>query len=332
MHAVLGGEAILRRNYQDLTFCPQDKSEDLRESRRRTTKALRTNRPDMRAIDPAVLGSDEQLRLVEKRFLPPSFAKLTEVALAINEQESLSAVMNTGEHLLMQARDDAGQLEALVDALRHLEQAFIQPDYPFAHDERFGYLSYSPVLAGSGLHLSLVMHLPMLGFLKQIRALGEPLKERLNCQLKPFFQEKGRNPGNLFILSNISSFGLTDEDILVQLRKAAALVAGKESGLRDKAFHATRVTPLADQAWRAYGTLRYARRLTRNDFLVLWSKMRLGAKAGILPVPMEVTDRMLIYCGDSRYMNNGGGQKTCPFRRADEVRQALSGGKDANIR
>lgn len=323
---------MLRRNYQDLTFCPQDKADDLRESRLRTARALRSNKPAFTVIDPAELSPEDQLRFIENRLLPASFVKLTEAALALDEKNKLSVAINTGEHLLLQARDKAGQLEALVDAVRELEQSLHQPEHPFAHDERFGFLSFSPVLAGSGLYLSLVMHLPMLGFLKQIRALGEPLRQRYNCQLKPLFQEGNRNPGNLFLLSNVSSFGLSDEDIMAQLREAASLVAGKENVLRDKAFHTTRVTPLVDQAWRAYGTLRYARRLTSHDFLSLWSKMRLGARAGILPVPVDVTDQMLEMGGDSRYMNKGADQKACPFRRADEVRQALSGGEHANIR
>lgn len=252
--------------------------------------------------------------------------------MALDEENQVSAAINTGEHLLLQAWDSEGKLETLTGKLRELEEGITLSEFPFARDERFGYLSFSPVLAGSGLYLSLTLHLPMLGFLKQIKGLADPLKQRFNCQLKPLSQEGGRNPGNLFVLSNVSSFGLSDEDIAGQLEDAAKQVAEKESVLLEKAFHTGRVTPLVDQAWRAYGTLRYARRLTGIDFLSLWSRMRMGARAGILPVSVDTTNQMLAFASDSRYLTDGADQKTCPFRRADEVRQALSGGEHANFR
>ncbi len=244
----------------------------------------------------------------------------------------MTVAINTGEHLLIQARDRAGELQRLTDQVRQMEAALALPEHPYAYDSRFGFLSFNPVLAGSGLYVSFVMHLPMLSFLKQIKPLAEQLKQQFGCQIKPLSLYDGRNPGNLFRLSNSASFDREDEQTIRGVVAAAELIAGKESILREKAFLKTRVTPLADQAWRAYGTLRYARRLTTSDFLSLWSKTRLGALAGILPVPVSTTDQLLLYGGDSRYLAGGAEPKTCPFHRADEVRQALSGGEHAHIR
>lgn len=332
-HAVLAGQALLRRNYEDLTFCPQDNEADLRESKRRTLSAVREKLPGMLVYDdPLSLSPAEKARLLEKGLLPPSFESLTQAALAAEEDETLSVAVNTGEHVLIQAQDQEGELSALTARLRQMEAELSLPEYPYAHDARFGYLSFNPVLAGSGLYAALVMHLPMLNFLKQIRALEGLVKQRFHCRLSPLSVFEGGNPGNLFVLGNAGSFQKEDEEIISLVEQAAGTLAEKEAALREKAFLQTRVTPLADQAWRAYGTLRYARRLTTRDYLSLWSKMRLGALAGILPVPHDTADRMLIFGGDSRYLTQGAEQKLCPFRRADEVRQALSGGEHAHFR
>ncbi|MDD4081366.1 MAG: hypothetical protein PHP02_08170 [Eubacteriales bacterium] len=317
---------MLRRNYQDLTFCPQDKETDLLESRRRTLSAIKEKAPDMRVYYPTTLSALDQARLMESGLLPTSFIKLSAAALATGEEDTLSVAINTGEHLLLGARDKEGKLEGLTARVRSLEEDLALTDHPYAYDERFGYLSFNPVLAGSGLYVSLVMHLPMLSFLKQIRALSETLKQRYYCFLKPLGQTEDHNQGNLYRVGNASSFSREDEDIIRQVTEAAKVVAEKEALLRDKAFHEARVTPLADRAWRAYGILHYARRLARDDYLSLWSRMRLGAVAGILPVPVAKTNQMLELSGDGRYLTDGADRKTCPFRRADEVRQALSGG------
>jgi len=309
-----------------LTFCPQDNETDLLESRRRTVSAIKQKAPEMRVYYPTNLSALDQTRLAESCLLPASFEKMTASALASDEKETLSVAMNTGEHLLLQARDKAGHLEELAARVRILEKNIALPEHPYAYDERFGYLSFSPVLAGSGIYVSLVMHLPMLSFLKQAKALSETLKQRYYCFLKPLPSTDGPNPGNLYRLGNASGFGREDEGIIRQVKEAAMMVADKEAFLRDKAFHHARVTPLADRAWRSYGILRHARRLASDDYLSLWSRLRLGAVAGILPVRVEKTDHMLEFGGDSRYLTEGADRKTCPFRRADEVRQALSGG------
>jgi len=317
---------LLRRNYQDLTFCPQDKEADLLESRRRTLSAVKAKAPDLRIYYPTTLSALDRARLMEKGLLPVSFDKLTAAALAADEGEKRSLAVNTGEHLLIKTRDQTGRLQELAEGVRALEDDLILPEHPYAYDERFGFLSFSPVLAGSGLYVSLVMHLPMLNFLKQIRALSQTLKQRYYCDLKPLGYVEGRNPGSLYRLGNAASFNREDEGIVRQVMEAAALISDKEAVLRDKAFHQARITPLADRAWRAYGVLRYARRLTPEDYLSLWSRMRLGALAGIVPLSLAKTNQMLELGGDSRYLTEGADRKTCPFRRADEVRQALSGG------
>lgn len=323
---MLAGDAALRRNYQDLTFCPQDKQDDLKESRRRTIQAIRQSQADFRVFEPETASREEMLGLVEKGMLPASFDKLTEVALAADEKGTSSVAINTGEHLLIRCADQEGDLEGLVGKARALEASLRQEEHPFAYNSRFGYLSFNPVLAGSGLYVSMVIHLPMLSFLKQIRPMMDVLKERHQCQLKALETAEGRNPGNLFLLGNLTSFDLSDKDIVQKVQEAARMIEEKENILRHKAFHEARVSPLLDQAWRAYGTLRYTRRLTTADFLSLWSKLRLGALADILPVPVPLTNQLLSLSGDSRYLTQGTLLKACPFRRADEVRQALSGG------
>ncbi len=305
---------------------------DLRESKRRTLLALEMNAPRFSVYDPLNLAPADQARLLEEGLLPASFARLTESALAADEGETMSVAVNTGEHVLIQARSRTEDLESLAKRARGMEAALSLPEHPYAWDSRFGFLSFNPVLAGSGLYVSLILHLPMLSFLRQIRSLEEPLQRRFRCRLTPLGPQDGRASGSLFALGNSRSFERSDEEILSDVREAAAFISGKEDALREKAFSQARVTPMADQAWRAYGTLRYARRLTTEDYLSLWSKMRLGAAAGILPVPLSLVHQMLDFRGDSRYMSDGAERKACPFRRADEVRQALSGGEHANIR
>ncbi len=318
-------EASLRRNYQDLRFCPQDITEDLETSKRRSLARLSEKRPGFSLLEP---GSGDQyaIRFMEEALLPPAFEKLTQSALAVVGGESLYAAVNIEEHLLLKARGKPEDATELIARVRSLEQDLADENYPFARNQRFDYLSYRPMLAGSGLHVSLVLHLPMLSFLKQIRQLSETLRQEANCILKPFGWLDRRNPARLFILTNASSQGMNDEEIMAAVYSCGETLDKKEGLLRGKSLPVNKPSSMADQVWRAYGTLRYARRLTPSDYLNLWSSVRLGAAAEILPLPLEKADGLLSLSRDSLFYGEETDPRTYPFRRADAVRRALSGG------
>ena len=321
----LSARAALRRNYQDLLFCPQDDKESLEESMRRSLKRLQNQREDFilyRASDP---GRAYTL-FIERGILPSAFHKLTAAALLANEEDGLYAAINVEEHLLLLALGEVSEIEQMTEKVRALEAQMTLKEHPFAQNDRFDYLSYRPVLAGSGLYVSILLHLPMLGFLKQTRSLCETVLQEYHCQLKPYPETDSRNPGKLFLIANAGSQGISDSEIKQQVISAAEMLDRREAALREKVVTKERESSFSDQIWRSYGTLRYARRLTSRDFLLQWSNLRLGAAAGALPVSLNKADDLLALSGDSIFLKDDPDPKTLPFRRADAVRKMIAGG------
>lgn len=322
--SVLFSEVSLRRNYQDLTFCPQDDAEDLSQSYHRSIAALARIHPDYRVFDGQALG-EEGLPFGHTIFLPPKGDQLTKAALFTDNTSSFSAAINMDEHLVLRRTGKPDELPAMILALRETEAALAKAGQPFAHDAQYGYLSYRPALAGSGLHVRLVMHLPMLHFLKQLRPITEALKAK-GCAIMPAAAKGGRNPARLYTLTNISSFNLSDEQIVSQVLSCAELLADKESAILNKALALGEQSTVADQVWRAYGLLKYARRLSAADLLIHWNSLRIGARAGMLPLDITQADSLLQYANDDAFQMEGADPKTYVFLRADAVRSALSGG------
>ena len=155
--SVLFSEVSLRRNYQDLTFCPQDDAEDLSQSYHRSIAALTRIHPDYRVFDGQALG-EEGLPFGHTIFLPPKGDQLTKAALFTDNTSSFSAAINLDEHLVL--RRTGKPDEHRYDFLRGSDGA-CQSQPSFAHDAQYGYLSYRPALAGGGA-CPLVMHLPTL--------------------------------------------------------------------------------------------------------------------------------------------------------------------------
>ncbi len=325
MHShVLLSHAALRRNYQDLSFCPQNNLVDLALSRSRSVQALTALFSDANLSDAKEPGAS-QLPFLQSALLPQEISQLSQAALFVDDASGFSATLNMDEHLVLRQTGRDAPVSALVSSLRETEEKFTKSGLSFAQDARFGYLSYRPVLAGSGLYISLIMHLPMLHFLKQMRPLTEGLKEK-GCVVVPLAPTSGRNPARLYVLSNAGSHGKSDEDIINQVLSGMEMLADKEQAIREKALAQKEQGTVADQAWRAYGVLKYARRLTEHDLLTQWNSLRIGVMGEILPLKLSRVDDLLHFANDAAFYQEGSKANDFVFRRAEAVRRVLAGG------
>lgn len=321
---VLFAESTLRRNFQSLQFCPQNDREDLSRSAGHSIGRLRDALEGFRLIPIRGL-SVQNLSFTQQLMLPRELGKLEDAYLVTDAENAFSATINLDEHLVLKYRSEAGDLQEMIDKVRGLEDSVSDPDFPFAKDRQYGYLSYRPLMAGSGLYLNLLLHLPLLHYLKQIEPLGRELRER-GLLLRPAGGSDSKNLARLFLFSNLSSLNLTDQQILEAVQEGVRLLTEKEGALREKALNGSGHSMLLDQVWRSYGILRYARRLSANDFLSHWSGLRLGAFSGFLPMSVKAADSLLVYGNDQPFLEKGGLPNTFIFQRADAVRLALSGG------
>ena len=51
---------------------------------------------------------------------------------------------------------------------------------------------------------------------------------------------------------------------------------------------------IQDKAMRAYGTLQYAKRISQEEFMQLWSDAKMGAAQGMIPLNAEQLLELLI--------------------------------------
>ncbi len=322
--SVLFAEGTLRRNYRDLQFCPQNNREDLGKSAAHSIGKLKDAFTGFKLMPMRNLAN-QNLPYLEQLMLPYELSKLEDAFLAADTVSGASATINLDEHLVLKARGKAGDMQDLSRQVRALEDKARDEALPFAWDAQYGYLSYRPLLAGSGYYLNVLLHLPLLHYLKQIRPLSQTLKD-MGLMLKPIGKLDTRNPARLFVLSNLSSLDKTDEETNALVQKGIELLVSKEKALQERALNSSGHSTVLDQVWRSYGILRYARRLNISDFLTHWSGLRLGASSGILPLDVKTVDSLLVYGNDQVFQEEGALLTTFVFRRADAVRHTLSGG------
>ena len=83
------------------------------------------------------------------------------------------------------------------------------------------------------------------------------------------------------MVSNQKTLGMTEKEILDMVTKVALQLTAQEEQMRKLALDKNRVSR-EDDAFRAYGTLTYARRLTMKEAMTLLSRLMAGCAYGLL--------------------------------------------------
>jgi protein arginine kinase len=171
------------------------------------------------------------------------------------------------------------QLEAAWRAICDIE-ARLDTVLPFAFDDRLGYLTACPTNLGTGLRASVMLHLPTL-------VVGETAQQAINgahrmgLTVRGIYGEGSDSVGNLFQVSNQSTLGDTEKDIIAHLEKAVRALLSCEINARQVMLE-RKPGLLCDYVARAYGTLRHSYLLGTKEAMQRLSAIRLGVDLGMI--------------------------------------------------
>ena len=290
---VMTSRVRLARNYDDLPF-QMDKSQNIATvCIQRTLGALEleglSSNFVLRRMDN--LERNEQKCLVESHMISNDLLKNPQAsAVMLNQDRGISIMMNEEDHIRLQVLLPHQQLATAMQVAFGLEDA-MQRHLKFAFDPQLGYLTACPTNTGTGMRASLMMHLPMLTKFKQMGNVTQSLA-KVGLTIRGMYGEGSDALGNIYQISNQVTLGRTEQEILEAVTAVSRQLTDSERDFRKKVADKD-VLALEDQAFRAYGTLKFARRIALKEFMNLWSDLRLGAALEKLPMSIEKTDALL---------------------------------------
>lgn len=274
----------LVRNWTEYPFSGKLTEEQAREMVSRLEKGMRDFcLEEGRDYDFTMLEelSDlERRALRERRILNGTLAsKKDPVGLILSRDERVSLVLNGDDHIRMQFIAPGMKLKELWKEADRADD-FINGIFPYAYDRKYGFLTAYPTNVGTGLRASAVVHLPALSSGKKFSSLlGE--MSRFGASVRGLYGEGNENYGSLYVVSNQKTLGVTEEEIAGLVEKVARQLAEQEQQVRDMALSSDRLGQ-EDEAYKSYGVLKYARRLTWKDAMIFLSRMMTGVSDGIL--------------------------------------------------
>ncbi len=235
---------------------------------------------DLTFINVADLESLDRQFLVERQLISREHANSDGArAVAIDNQERLSLMVNEEDHLRIQVMKSGLDLSGAWEQINELDDK-IEARVTYAFHPKLGYLTACPTNVGTGMRVSVLVHLPALVITKQIEKVFRSL-QKINLVVRGLYGEGTQAMGDFYQVSNQITLGKTEEELIEQVNNVVPVVIDYERKAREYLIN-EKQNDLFDQVSRAYGTLQNAQQISSEETMLLLSRVRMGINLGLI--------------------------------------------------
>lgn len=225
-------------------------------------------------------------------------------------------MLNEEDHFRLQAIQPGLSLKKAYRALSKMDDS-LSESLNFAYDEKLGYLTSCPSNVGTGMRASVMLHLPALYIADQITPVLKAVS-KLGLAIRGFYGEGTESLGHLYQISNQSTLGESEMEIIARVERMAKHVVKAEENARKKIL-SDNPQRLIDKVGRAYGILKHASIISSKEALNLLSILRLGTEVGSFPKDtLDLFDQLMIQIQPAHLQLNAGGK--LEIEKRDEIR------------
>ncbi len=329
---VLSTRVRLARNLQGHAFGPRARINDreavlrqMRDQGLRADALARARLVELTDVDARTREILLERRLISKDLLREDGDVVRGSAVVVSPDGPLGVMVNEEDHLRIQAIVSGLRLNEAWSEVDRLDEE-LGRELPFAFHPTYGFLTSCPTNVGTGLRASVLVHLPGLVLTKEISKVLHGLGQ-VGLTFRGLYGEGSEVVGNFFQISNQTTLGKTEEDLVEHLDKVVRQVVKHESQARAMLLRDAR-SVTEDKIWRAYGLLRYARSLSFEELMNLLSGVRLGVSLNILPKPRVYTLNKLMIFTQPAHLEQAAGRDLSEAEgdahRASYVRKILA--------
>jgi len=322
----------LARNLKDIAFPIGASDEELKKVILAVELAVEKSKHIKKpvTIDMSSIDEIDAEVLLERRLISREFCSNREnSSLVMSDCEDLAVMINEEDHLRMQAMRPGLQLEEVWRDIDSFETS-LSKEIPFEFDVNLGFLTSCPTNLGTGMRASVMLHLPGLVLAGQTVPLIQGIY-KLGLAVRGILGEGSDNLGNLFQVSNQSTLGESEEDIIKRLSAVITQVLNHEKNARIKLLE-NRRDMLLDNIGRAYGILKYSYVISTEETLNSLSMLRLGVDMGVIrSVDIHTVNELFINVQPAHLQKYAGKEVDSDERdkiRATLIRESLQKSKN----
>lgn len=319
---VIASKITLVRNLSDTVFVRR-MSNDIAKSVSKKVFACIKNSPlgkefdliNLQDLSKAKAQSYVEKGLISDRFLSNEKAN----SFLLSKDNDICVMINEEEHIKITAYEQGDNIIQAYNKANDVDDVFIN-GLKIAFSSRFGFLTSSPMYLGTGLKASLILHLPALNRNNLISRLSS-MVNKLGMSLNSAFENQA---GDIFVLSNLVTLGVTEKASLDNLNAVSAQIIMQERNARQQLKGNA---DFEDKFYRNLGILKLARKLNTEEMLGGLSLVRLACSLGYFDYSINLLNEMLENLFDATLVDSSNSdlsQTMCETLRAQIIREKLA--------
>ena len=332
---VISSRIRIARNLVDHHFLSKASATERDEVARKLFDAISASEfgKDTFYVDIDKTDSLDRQFLVERHLISRQHAESDgSRGVAISTVETLALMINEEDHLRIQVLrrgmnlDDAWKEMSRVDAAL---EALVK----YAFHPQYGYLTACPTNVGTGLRVSVMLHLPALKLTNEIEKVFRAAKE-MRLAVRGLYGEGTDAIGDFFQVSNQTTLGQTEAEILDGFKAhVIPSIVNYEQEAR-RVLKKEKLVALDDKVWRSLGLLENARAISSEEALFLLSHLRIGVVLErVRHIDLQAINELFIAIQSAHLQKRQGCKLDGEHRsivRADFIRDRLSRARPSN--
>ena len=238
--------------------------------------------------------------LVEKHEISKELLQNSSTAIITDESKHLVTMVNEEDHFRIQSFTSGFNVDEAYENILEVDR-LIGNNIEYATSEEYGYITACPTCIGTGMRVSVMLHLPGLEKIGLINKIFNEISN-LGISIRGIYGENTKGEGSIYQISNQKTLGVTEEQIIEQVKQVTHYIVKQERKARELLKSREDVK---DEIMRSVGIIKYATQLFMKEAMQLLSNIRLGINIGYIEdITLEKIDDLINNIGINTLRKN----------------------------
>lgn len=257
---------------------------------------------DMEALDPLDREYLLERQLISRELVETEGPR----AAVIDRDEHFCIMINEEDHLRIHGMVSGFNPTEVWSRINEVDD-LLESRLHYVFHEKFGYLTACPTNVGTGLRVSVMLHLPALVFSKEMEKVFRSL-HKINLAVRGLYGEGSQSFGDFYQISNQVTLGKTETELIERVSDIIPQIVDYERQARSYLME-NQHEILQDRCSRAMGVLKTARTIGSVEAMHHLSSIRLGVSLGLLTEPdIMIINGLLINTQPAHLQKLNGGE------------------------
>lgn len=231
------------------------------------------NDKNLQFIDMNKITNTEALSMAEQHLISYDMAtNRNNRAVLISNDKSVSIMINEEDHIRLQIFSGGFDIYDIYSQAQKID-SLLDERLKYAFDEQLGYLTECLTNIGTGMRVSVLLHLLALDRCGAINKISSTLS-KMGFTIRGSFGEGSQVKGSFYQVSNQVTLGLNESTVIENLKSIVNQIISQERATRKMLIKSD--MKFQDTVMRAYGIIKYAKIINYEEFVELASLVRVG--------------------------------------------------------